>query len=278
MRQGFSKKASELLRTRQMGGQSVHTIEADNPRSIALLEKAYKEVYESAFPINEERESLETWLNNLKGKNPAANIVIVVAGDDLDTQDPTLKAISVAYYYNEHDAGLLAYNAVSPKFQGHGLGRTMVDARKEALLDFAKTKGKALGGVFIECNDPAKVSAEEDVMDPTVRINIFEKWGAVVLPIDYVQPPLETGGERCSTLKLLAYPHPQTGHYPTKDEIKAYLTGIYTELAKYSGHPPEKDPDYNKSVQQLEALDLGQFYKTMLAAKASAKQKPPSPN
>ena len=253
----FNKQAKNALRVDEFGGHSIHTVTANSQKSLDLLKKAYKEVYEVAFPIKEERESLDVWLNNLKGKNSAVDIVIVIAGDQLDTQNPVLKAISVAYYYNQQDAGLLAYNAVAPQFQGQGLGRTMVDARKMALLELAKSKGKTLGGVFIECNDPAKITPEEDVMDPAVRIKMFEKWGAKMLPIDYVQPPLETGGEKCDALKLLAYPHPETGAYPTKGEIKAYLTGIYTELAKYAGCPPEENPDYIKTVKQIDNLESG---------------------
>ena len=266
MKQHFNKKSAERLRVKSLGGHSVHTIEAGNSKSLALLAKAYKDVYEAAFPIDEERESLESWMGSLQGKNPAANIVIVVAGDNLDSEKPILKAISVAYYYNKQDAGLLAYNAVSPDFQGQGLGRTMVDARKAALLDLAKANGNKLGGVFIECNDPAKITPAEDVMDPATRIKMFEKWGARILPIDYVQPPLEHGAAKCDTLKLLAYPHPKTGKYPTPEAIKGFITGIYTELAKYAGCPPQDNPDYLKTMQQLDAM------KPLVAPK----QKPPS--
>lgn len=251
----FNEQASSALRVTELGGHSIHTVNANSQKSLELLEKAYREVYEAAFPIKEEREPLSVWLDNLKGKNPAVDIVIVIAGDNLDTKTPTLKAISVAYYYNQQDAGLLAYNAVAPAFQGQGLGHTMVDARKMALLEVAKSKGNKLGGVFIECNDPAKVPPEKDVMDPAKRIALFKKWGALVLPIDYVQPPLETGGEKCDALKLLAYPHPETGKYPTKAEIKNFLTGIYTELAKYAGCPPEENPDYLKAVRQIDAME-----------------------
>lgn len=271
MKQHFNKKANQRLNIKQVGQQEVHTIEGDNPRSLALLEKAYKDVYEAAFPIDEERESLESWLSSLKGGNPAANIVIVVAGDNLDAEKPTLKAISVAYYYNKQDAGLLAYNAVSPDYQGQGLGRTMVDARKAALLDLAKANGNKLSGVFIECNDPAKITPDEDVMDPATRIKMFERWGAVTLPIDYIQPPLETGGAKCDTLKLLAYPHPETGAYPSKDGIKAYLTGIYTELAKYAGMPHHENPDYLRSVDQLDQLDLDGHYQMAQTARSQSK-------
>jgi len=275
MKQHFNKKAGERLNLKELRGQSIHTIEPNNKRSLKLLEKAYKEVYEPAFPIDEEREPLDVWVKNLHGGNPAADIVIVVAGEKLDQKKPDIKAISVAYYYGNQDAGLLAYNAVSPAAQGQGLGRTMVEARKAALLDLAKAKGSTLGGTFIECNDPAKVSPEEDVMDPAVRIKMFERWGAVMLPVDYVQPPLEEGGEKCDTLKLLAYPHPETGKYPTKEEIKGYLTGIYTELAKYAGMPPEQNPDYLKSVEQLDRTDFDAFYKKELAARQQPK--PPKP-
>ncbi|MBU6475964.1 MAG: GNAT family N-acetyltransferase [Alphaproteobacteria bacterium] len=276
MQKEFNRKSSERLRITTLSGHDAHTVEADNPRSLALLARAYKEVYEAAFPIDAEREPLESWLDSLRDADPSTKVVIVIAGADLDSENPTLKAISVADYYKQTDAGLLAYNAVAPKFQGHGLGRMMVEARKAALLDLAKSCGKPLGGVFIECNDPAKITPREDVMDPAVRIKMFERWGAIVLPIDYVQPPLEDGGSKCDTLKLLAYPHPGTGKYPTKDEIKDYLTGIYTELEKYAGCPPTENPDYIKSVAQLEKLDLDGFYKTA-SAERQHRQKPPQP-
>lgn len=267
-RKTFNEQAKNTLRVTELGGHSIHTVTINSQKSLDLLAKAYKEVYEAAFPIKSEREPLSVWLNNLQGRNPAVDIVIVIAGDGLDTKTPTLKAISVAYYYNQQDAGLLAYNAVAPAFQGQGLGRTMVEARKNALLEVAKSKGNSLGGVFIECNDPAKVKPEDDVMDPAKRIALFEKWGARVLPIDYIQPPLETGGQKCEALKLLAYPHPETGKYPEKAGIKTFLTGIYTELAKYAGCPPEQNPDYLKTIGQIDA---------MKSAEPAPKQKPHQP-
>ncbi|MDE2336526.1 MAG: hypothetical protein KGL10_04380 [Alphaproteobacteria bacterium] len=272
----FNRKASERLRIKQVGGHDTHVIEADNPRSLALLARAYKEVYEAAFPIAGERETLEAWQNSLHDKNKATNIVIVVAGDNLDAPDPTLKAISVAYYYKQTDAGLMAYNAVAPAFQGQGLGRTMVDARKSALHDLAYSYGKPLGGIFIECHDPAKVTSEEDVMDPALRIKMFEKMGAITLPVDYVEPPFEEGGRKSENFKLLAYAHPGTGKYPTKAEIKDYLTGIYAALARFAKCAPEDNADYLKSVGQLDKLDLDAFYKTVLAERKKQTPKPPA--
>ena len=264
----FNKFACQRLRIKKLNGHDVHVVEGDNPKSLALLAKAYKEVYEAGFPIKEARESLDVWLDNLKDKQASVNITISILGENLDTSNPILKAMTIGYYYQNQDVGLLAYIVTAPAFMTQGLGSTLNDANNHALLQFAKNKKSQLKGIFLECNDPAKVSAQEDVMDPAVRIKIFEKWGAIVLPIDYVQPPLEKGAAKCDTLKLLAYPHPETGQYPTPEAIKAYITGIYTELAKYAGCSPKNNPDYTKTIKQINAL------KPLPAPK----KKPPSPH
>lgn len=254
MKRHFNKKAHEKLRIKQLSGNDVHVVEGDNPTSLALLARAYKDVYEAAFPMEEERESLETWIDNLKGANPTAKITISILGDNLDKPDPTLKAMTVGYYYEQQDVGLLAYIVTAPQFQGQGLGRIMNEANNGALVDHATAKGKQIGGIFFEVNDPAKIKPEDDVMDPTKRIEMYKKWGAIMLPIDYIQPPLAVGAPTCTTLKLMAYRHPETGQYPTKDAIKGYITGIYTELAEFAGCAPKDNPDYINIMKQIDAM------------------------
>ena len=254
MKKEFNKKAHQLLRIKELNGHSVHIVEPDNPKSLALLTKSYKEVYEAAFPIEEERESLDAWLKSLKGENPNVNITISILGEDLDKPKPVLKAMSIGYYYHDQNVGLLGYLVTAPEFRGHGLGRTLNEANNHALMQSADNIDKKLGGIFLECNDPAKISPEEDVMDPAKRIDIYKKWGAIVLPVDYVQPPLTRESRKCDSLKLLAYPHPETGEYPTPDEIKAFINGIYSELAKHNGSTPQKDPDYIKIMAQIDAM------------------------
>jgi GNAT superfamily N-acetyltransferase len=271
----FRAKAPNSLRLTALGGHSIHAVDPNSQKSLRLLEKAYKEVYETAFPIDEERESMDVWLRNLKGQNPSVNIVVLIAGDKLDTKHPVIKAISVAYYYNKYDSGLLAYNAVAPEFQGQGLGRTMVEARQIALLDVAKSKGRKLGGVFIECNDPAKIKPEDDVMDPATRIKMFERWGARVLPIDYVQPPLGAGRKKCASMKLLAYPHPVTGKYPTNSEIKDFVNGIYGELEKYlTKHSNLSIKDFHYYKKTMEQIDNMKPLRNRPSSKPSPRRLP----
>jgi GNAT superfamily N-acetyltransferase len=263
------------LAVRQQSGHTIHVVEAGNPISLALLKQAYEDVYLPAFPFEEEREPLSLWLETLKG-NGSSSIVIAIIADEktLHTAKPVIKGISVGYYYKEEDAGLLAYNAIVPRFRGQGLGSVMVEARKQALLELAQKHGKPLRGIFIECNDPAKISAVEDSIDPAVRIKMFEKWGARIIPINYVQPPLDFGAQKCSTLKLLAYPHPGTGAYPAPEAVEGFLHGIYAASAKYSGCPPEKNPDYRRAVKQLRRLPPAQ---PLFPPKKSIAPKPPSP-
>jgi hypothetical protein len=171
----------------------------------------------------------------------------------------------------------MAYNAVDPACQGQGLGRIMIEARKEALLQLSGSHKKELGGIFVECNDPAKIKPEDDVMDPAKRIAMFEGMGARMISIDYIQPPLAHGAEKCDTIRLLAYPHPVTGLYPSKDEIKDYLTGIYTELAKYAGCLPGQNPDFIKSMQQLDALPDDKLFLPRTQPVPEKKSPPPAP-
>jgi GNAT superfamily N-acetyltransferase len=253
MKWHFNKKSSQKLRLKQLGGHDVHVVEGNNPKSLALLARAYKDVYEAAFPQPEERESLATWLANLKEAKQTKSIISIL-GDNLDTDHPTIKSLTVGYYYEQQDVGLLAYIATAPHYQGQGLGRVMNEANTVALVQHAQDKGTQIKGIFFEVNDPAKIKPEDDVMDPAKRIAMYQKWGAIMLPIDYIQPPLEKGVAKCETLKLMAYINPVTGQYPSKDAIKAYITGIYTELASFAGCAPKDNPDYIKIIKQIDAM------------------------
>ncbi len=272
----FNQTSQTQFLVSKVGNHSVHTVDLNNPLSMKLLARAYKDIYEPAFPIAGERESIESWVMNYANPIKNSEIVIILAGEALDTRRAVLKGMSVGYYYPSGDAGLMAYVAIAPEYRNEGLGRVMVEARKQALLATAKKYGKQLGGVFLECNDPAKVAPEQDSFDPTARIKIFEKWGAAVIPVDYTQPALAVGDEKADFLKLLAYPHPQTGEYPTPSEIEGFLYGIYKACSRYSGIAPEDDAAFNAMKAQLTLLPQGAPFREP-PAKPDAKKTPRSP-
>ncbi len=256
----------------------LHTITPLTPQDPALMQllsDAFDEVYAPAFPIAEECESLETWMASLSRPNSNSKIVIcIITGDKPLAQKPDIKGIVVGYYYSQEEVGLLAYTATAPQFRNAGLGRIQMDILGKAFIDIARQNGSELQGYFLECNDPAKVRSEDDSFDPTTRLKIFGHWGARIMPVDYVQPALSPDLEKCSMFKLLAYPHPTSGEYPTPGAILGFIHGIYKGCARYSGVQPEDDPDYNNMKAQLAALP--QDKPVIAGTEAKKSPKPPA--
>lgn len=246
--------AATNLRLAHYEGHACHTVDVRDPRSVALLTTAYETIYKPAFPNPADREPLEKWIRLMKDKKADTRLLVVIAGTDLDTDHPVIKGISTAEYYPQYDVGQMAYNAIAPAFRNEGLGHVMVDARKQALLDMAAADNAVLRGIFLDCKDPAKVKASEDSIDPAIRLKVFQKWGARVMPVDFVLPPLHLGEEPCDKVLLLAYPHPQTGEYPDREAMRDFITVTYHELADTSPCPPHLNPDYLKMMAEIDKL------------------------
>ena len=235
----------------------------DDPVSAALLKRAYHEVYLPAFPIAAERESLEQWCARLKrGKDD-----IVIVGENLaDPDKAVIKGLCVGVYFSISDVGLLSYYAVRPDCQGQGIAKLMINRVKDLMLERAESQGGILKGVFIEVNDPKKVAASQDSFDPATRVSVSQKMGAKNIPVSYVQPPLQPGGEKCANLKLMAYAHPKTGKYPGPDDVVAYMEAMYVS----HGVDIKTDPDYLKSMEDIETW-------RKQPPKPPAIKKPPAP-
>jgi hypothetical protein len=236
----FNAASSELL-----------VVRATDEHSIELMRRAYHEIYEPAFPIEDERDPLDKIESRLRNPVNGVKRVILLAGRGLKEEQADkaeLAAIGIAYYYSSTGAGLLAYNAVSPKLQGGGFGKMMVQGRIKGLQELAAEGGQELQSVIIEVNNPAKVRPEDDSMDPAKRIALFEKWGAKLIPVDYVQPPLGPGLEKSRNSLLMAYP--LNGRYPDGDQVAAFVTGIWQAHKEFAGDF-ENDPDYKATIQEL---------------------------
>lgn len=225
-------------------------VTAGDDLAIALMRRAYHDIYVPAFPIEDERDSLEKIESRLKEPVNGVERVILLAGKHLDdAQKAEIYGISIAYYYGSHQAGLLAYNAIDPQYQQMGLGRLMVKGRIEGLQQLAAKNGQELKSVMIEVNDPAKIKPEDDSMDPAKRVALFEKWGARQIPVPYAQPALAPGLEKCDTLLLMAYP--QNGQYPDAAGVGAFVAGIYA--ANNNGAVDYKDdPDFKATQAALQ--------------------------
>ncbi len=228
----------------------IANITKDTPDLLPLLAEAYDRVFVPAFPVPESRESLDKFTRAMNGSIPGVSIIINVMGENLaDADKRVIKGFSVAYYYEKHGVGLLAYNAIAPQAREKGLGKIMVQSRIQSLKQRAQDAGKPLAGVFVDVNDPTKVRAEDDGMDPVKRLQIFTNWGARKTPVDYVQPPLEAGGNYCDTMLLLNYP--VDGKYASRNAIEMFLRSMYRECRQ--NQRPEEDYFFRKMKAQLDA-------------------------
>ena len=238
----FSRCAYELI-----------TIDPSKPGHAALLKEAYDDVYVPAFPIDDERQPMQAWVDKSHPGNPNSNkYIVIVAGSNLnDPETRRIEGISVGIYYSEAQVGLMAYNAIRPTCQGGGLGHAMVDARIEAFQNLADQRGEDLRGIFLEVNDPAQVKAEDDSFDPAKRLAIFKKWGAQEVAINYIQPALDEDKAKFDKLMLLSYPT-REGVRPDADAVHDFLYALY----KGCGYKhPEKDADFIHMKAELYDLN-----------------------
>jgi hypothetical protein len=247
---------------------STQVINTNSRHSTELLERAYNEVYLRCFPQVEEQESLE----DLRQYVADGDANMMIMGDNLNSKNPFITAIAITYPYGDEKKnetiGLLGYLGVRPGLRGEGLGHAMYDAFRQQMAKDAVKDGQTLAGIVHECNP---VGTPDDVMDPAKRMAIYESWGCLRLPIFYKQPPLEKGKDGCE-LVLMVETNPVTGGYPTKQNIKDYLYGIYKEAEENAdAGPPEKNKDYLRSVQELDALDLNAFYAALKSGKSTPK-------
>lgn len=91
---------------------------------------------------------------------------------------------------------LLGYLVVAPAARNAGLGRRLVD-------ELAKTPaGAAPPLVLAEIEDP-RFHPASDRGDPVARVRFYDRSGARLLPLPYVQPSLRPGSPRVDNLLLI---------------------------------------------------------------------------
>ena len=238
-----------------VSGDTVHIVDANNPQSLNLLTRAYKDVYKKAFGPDE-REPMEDWIEAMNGGNKFCNMCIVLLGENLNSGKPVLKGISVGYYYPDQDAGLLGYTVINQEYKTPELDQAMMDTCTEGLQDLSKKNGGKMQSVFIEVDNPAKMEDDDARFIAVERLRSMQSMGAKLVNIDFVEPPLYEGGDKNEALRLLAYPG-KAGFLPDAQEVKDVITGLYTGLAECAGMAPKDNPDYKSAMQQIDsATDL----------------------
>jgi len=124
-----------------------------------------------------------------------------------------------------------AFVAKAFRRQGH-LGK-LVQIAREVAADALNARPEAFL-VFLEINNPTKMS-QEDIhldselsgIDQDARLLVWERIGASVIDVDYVQPPLSDDGQAPETRLLLAVIAPTPRQQLDSERLRAHLERFF---------------------------------------------------
>ena len=145
-------------------------------------------IYWDAFAA--QHEPLDVWQRARRGELPYT-LHVRLALDDAGI------AGGICFeHYPVTGCGLLTYMVVAQRARGQGIGKALIDDALGVLHDAP--------AVYGEVNDPATQQREpRDVAER--RLAMFERWGARVVAMRYVQPALADGLAPDETLRLIAW-------------------------------------------------------------------------
>lgn len=223
---------------------TVHIIDRDDQASVAILERMYG-LYESIFPIEEERERLDKLIKVMGRNHTLAErdmarqhwIVLetpegeIVGGRYVSTfvipdrpsslaggAVTTTRRMAQEFDGTQH----LTYSFIDARYRAMGLGDYTMRIAEQAGREFiASAKpGRAADTIdmvrFCEQNNPLLMPVADFLADtigaktdPFWRRNYYQKQGFREIAFDYAQLPLrarEEGGLPCEILMLLTKP------------------------------------------------------------------------
>jgi GNAT superfamily N-acetyltransferase len=182
-----------------------------------LLARFYEELYLPAFA--HQREPLDAWTRQLWGPAAPYELSIVLAGAALD--EPARARLDGGIVYERYPSsacGFLTYLVVAPHARRSGLGRSLLDSARARLAPRTRA-------IFGEVSDPSRLAGAAR-SDAIARLHRFERWGARILDLEYVQPCLGPGLSRDPSLLLLSFTSPPPLSLPGS-VVATFLDELY---------------------------------------------------
>lgn len=171
----------------------------------------------------------------------------MIAGTNLnDPENATIVGINQGWYFKESATAVDFYLAVSENHQKQGIGDLLLKALNNRFDRIAQTHGTELKGLFIELNDPEKVSAEEDSMDPYARAAMYAKRDWLQVPVNYWQPATESVDE--TDYMHLISGKMSNGKHADLNAVKGFLKDYYASSDYESAEASDK---YNGMIREL---------------------------
>jgi GNAT superfamily N-acetyltransferase len=206
-----------------------------------LVERLHREVLRVSFSPDE-LDGADVLAEGLRDGCTLASIA-------LDADGSVLGGVVAEVYAREHVL-LLAYLAVRPDLRGRGIGTQLMEHVEPRW--YARTD---IDLAVAEVHDPrpwANAAGE----DPLARLRLYERMGARVLAVPFVQPALGPGRARVPGFLLLAFHVDRTieveegGVAAIGSDIVGGFVRRYYEIAE--GAPDPADSQLNDLLARIE--------------------------
>ena len=194
------------------------------PAHEELLAEFYRDLYLPEF--HHQREPLEVWQARLRGERDDGYQLRIF----VEVNHGHLEGGAVCELYPESGCGLLTYLVVAPEVRRRGVGGALLQQARQAVGDAALVLG--------EISDPQKHDDERDWQ----RLERFQRWGARVLDVTYVQPDLGYG--RDPDLLLVAFDPPEIVE---GERLRTFFREFY-RITERREPPPEMLASVSDSV------------------------------
>jgi GNAT superfamily N-acetyltransferase len=169
---------------------------------------------------------------------PGADPSVVVLADARPV------AVMLGTWFADGRVLLLSYLSVDRSLRGTGVGARLVG---EVVPAWCAGRDAA---VLAEVDDPRRWPADDDAGDPRARLRFYDRLGARLLPLPYLQPSLRPGSPRVEGMLLLRLDRSATA---PRDVLAAFLEEYFTAC---EGPASLADPPVSGLLERARGLDL----------------------
>jgi len=207
------KQPSVVVENKQEQSADAWDFNDINPRNYdeALTARFYNALMLQNFPIDDEREPLEAWVDRLEPKRAekydkyhTQHVLVAFAKGQKDKDGlPVIAGGLIYQYFKVGNVALFAYMVIDQNFRRRGLINILIHRAIEILHREAKELGYPHCDLFLaETNG---LGVEDGVMKSADRHRVMYGLGMGHLDCAYIQPPLAEGKEPCYDLILIAH-------------------------------------------------------------------------
>ena len=217
----------------------------------SLLED-FRHIYMTSFPDVDEREPYDNIKNRVKEPDSCPGTIACLLTDS----SKVVGGLITDYYVFQESGAFdmeIIYIAIAPESRGNGYGKTlMTEGLSSTISELKKLTGKKLRNIYFETENPFKVKTVS--FNPISRLRFFSSFGALRVPINYRQPPLDESSDWIDNLFLMILPQPGTERDDKvdKNELDEFLTAFYRGLSIWDASYYET---FRKEIEAIAEAD-----------------------